>query len=738
MKKYLILALLISFMSMSAGFAEDDFMSAEELENMQEQFYESPLSQIPDVKKKKTKYDRQFDIEGVNGNSQNRELSAMPLFKKVRINLTNWYREKDYTRTQKLIEKEKQRQLKLLEKENAELEELGLEPIHIDENQAVENTAELEGGVKEQVVSKEVQLDADKIDFDNKTMDITATGSPVLYFPPQKTTIKAKKMVYNNASNILKAYDDVEVIRDGNVVTGDYMQINMNEENAFMDNINSKISYLSLKSRKGDMDGDKINLYNGTLVSEDNYVLQIQTEMIGGNNLNNMVIDEKDRSSMEDIFGHTPINIKAKEVIVNAKKDHDTITFKKAKFRYGDADLFSIPSLTVHTNKRHNFFEANYPEFGNRSIIGMYAGPGFVFDTPLQGGSTVKLIPFINNKSGIGVGGFLKYKSATNYTDFGYGSSSDTFILRGRQDLDDHLYVQYGANSFNDEWFLGPRMAKYSAELIYKDQTTVPNTIGEGLNLRFSQRAGIGYMHNSDHSYNGEHIKSNNIGTMRARYMAEAAQQVFQLGDVSSRKFLTGSLVLQGSAALYGTGDTQFIGRLGPALHSQYKYWMQDLSFYMSAYQDGSPLQVYDCYRYGHGTVHIREALRLCKYLTVAWSGTFTVTNDAPNGDMMQENAFIFSIGPDDFKFNIGYDWVRETTYVALVIAMNTKGSSLEYDKMVIKNPDRLSQNNKTNDPVLKVFDNPDNLSTDKQKNKQKKMMYAEVIEIEDPDREQI
>lgn len=28
---------------------------------------------------------------------------------------------------------------------------------------------------------------------------------------------------------------------------------------------------------------------------------------------------------------------------------------------------------------------------------------------------------------------------------------------------------------------------------------------------------------------------------------------------------------MQGSAALYGTGDTQFIGRVGPSVHLQYK-----------------------------------------------------------------------------------------------------------------------------------------------------------------------
>ena len=314
MKKYFIISLLISLMFPSAIFAEENFMTQEELENLQVQFYESPLPPIvPNVKEKKD-YKYQYDIAGTSGDNRTRELPVMPLFKKVRINLTNWYREKDYKHTQKLIEKEKQRQLKLQAKEDEELKELGIEPVNVREEEAApaENTAELEGGVREQVVAKEVQLDADKIDFDEKTADFTATGSPVLYFPPQKTTIKAKKMIYNNASNILKAYENVEVIRDGNVVTGDFMQINMNEETSFMDNIQSKTEHAKLTSKKGDMDGDKINLYEGSMVSEDNYKIDVRTDMIGGNAFANMVIDEKDASSVNDWVGDVPINIKAK------------------------------------------------------------------------------------------------------------------------------------------------------------------------------------------------------------------------------------------------------------------------------------------------------------------------------------------------------------------------------------------------------------------------------------------
>ena len=146
-------------------------------------------------------------------------------------------------------------------------------------------------------------------------------------------------------------------------------------------------------------------------------------------------------------------------------------------------------------------------------------------------------------------------------------------------------------------------------------------------------------------------------------------------------------------------------------------------------------MQMYDMYRYGHANVYIREALRVNKYLTLAWSGSLTMTGDAPNGEMFQENSFIIALGPDDFKVNLGYDWVRRQTYFSFILAMDTKGSSIEFDKMEIKNPDRLAKSNEE-DVELKVFDTENGY--DGAKTPPKKMMYAEVINIEDPDKEQI
>lgn len=707
MKKHLIITALI--LATSANYAMADGLASPtpELDRLEEQFYEAPMAPMPDV----------HVVEG----STAKPIKTMPLFKKTRIKVTNYFRERDYNKAQKLLEKEKQ----LQNAENdAPEDETDFQP-------AGDVQGGLQGGVSQQVTTNSVQLDADKIDYDEKTMDMIATGSPVLTFPAQNTVIKADKIIYNTAANTLKASKKVEIIKNGHSVFGEDLDVNLNEENAVMNNVETKLTFLTVNSRKAEMNEDLITLYNGTMISKDKYVLDFHTKMVGGDRFSRMFVNEEDRTYLADEIGDTAMTVKAEEIIVDAKKNTDTITLKKAKFFYDDFKLFTLKTLKLHTNKNQEYFEGNYPELGSRGKFGMFLGPGYTFDTPLQNGSTLKLIPVVNKSSNWGIGGFLKYRSGTNFTDFGYATGSSLMFMRGKQYLDDKLFMQYGINSYMDEWFLGRRMAKYDAELVYEDRGVIPSSIGDGLDLNFRHRFGFGYMHNSDFNRYGESLDAANIGTTRTRYMAEIAQNLYKYEDKENRKSLILSFVLQGSSALYGTGDTQFIGRVGPRLHTQYKYWMQDIGYFASAYQDNTPLKVYDTYRYGHGCINIREALRVSKYVSLAWSGTINVTGDSPNGKAFQECTFLVSLGPDDFKINLGYDWVRQHTYFGLAVAMNTKGSGIEYEKMVIKHPERLA---KSDEEVveLKVFDGSDVQA------KPKKMIYAEVIDIEDPDREQL
>ena len=233
MKKHLLITALILTVSANCSIAEGLPSPTPELDRFEEQFYEAPSTPAPEVNV----------VEG----SIAKPIKTMPLFKKTRIKVTNYLRERDYNKAQKLLEKEK----KLQNSDDTVKNE-----VEEAEIQTTENTQGLQGGVSQQVTTNNVQLDADVIDYDEKTMDLIATGSPVLTFPAQGTTIKAEKIIYNTASNTLKASKEVEIIKNGHSVFGEDLDVNLNEENAILNNVETKLSFLTVNSRKAEMNED--------------------------------------------------------------------------------------------------------------------------------------------------------------------------------------------------------------------------------------------------------------------------------------------------------------------------------------------------------------------------------------------------------------------------------------------------------------------------------------------------
>ena len=721
--KKIILTISLIVLSLNAVFAED-VLTPYNLDTMYDKYYESPISAYEPEQK------------DVIGNSDTADVD--PVFKRIRIRITNFFRKKDYAYQEAMLKK----QAEMFEDE-IDFEEDIIHADKIMSNPTVQetNTAEdsnktiaLTGSVKEQKVENDVMLDSDDIVYDEVNDEIQAIGSPVLVFPAQKVKLTADKMTYNNSSNVLKAYGNVVLEKDGTFVYGDYVQINMNEENAFMDNVKLKQTNFVVRSRKVSAQDDKTVFDEGYMKSDGSYILNLQTQMIKGQDFTKMILDEDEKSHLSDRVGEVPFRLTAEKITVEGKKEHDTVTVLNGNLYYGDTKLWRFKKFTAHTDKKHSYFEANYPELGSRSRLGMFLGPGYMFDLP--NGSVVKAIPFLNYKGELGVGGALKYRSANNITDFMYGSAEDIFVAKGRQRLDDKLYFQYGINSYVNEDFMGQNMAKYAAELYYQDNSVVKDTLTKDLDLRFRHKAGIGYMHNSSWAKYFGNIPSFDTSTTRFKYMASIEQSLFKRKDEENKKLFDLTLVMQGSAAVYGTGDTQFIGRIGPRIHTQYKRWMQDIAYYLSAYDDHTPLALFDTYRYGHSSLHIREALRINKYLSIGWTGNINLSDDAPNGKTFQENAFIFAIGPDDFKLNLGYDFIRQQTYFAFNVAMDMKGSNIEYKKMEIKNPDRIAR---TNDKAVKLVPTFEEVHAAKfKKQSQPVLKYAEVIDIEDPNKEQL
>ena len=139
----------------------------------------------------------------------------------------------------------------------------------------------------------------------------------------------------------------------------------------------------------------------------------------------------------------------------------------------------------------------------------------------------------------------------------------------------------------------------------------------------------------------------------------------------------------------------------------------------------------FDAYRYGTSSLNIREALKVCKFLSVAWTGTISLSDDASNGKLFQENAFLVILGPEDVKFTFGYDFLRKRTYITLGFSLNTTGTALNYKTLEIKNPDKLSGNDGEDIEELQ----PEFWLIPHEKQvKAKPLQYAQVVNINEND----
>lgn len=555
--------------------------------------------------------------------------------------------------------------------------------------------------VKEEVVESKNQaiLDCDSMEYFATRTELEANGHVVMVFPQNNSSIKADRMIYNQATNFVKAYGNVVLNNDGKELMGDYMQIDMNEENALMDSPHGDFLQIRARAKKGYMYGDKIIQEQGSMYITKKTMINVRNEMFGPDLApDRMFVPEEKRGYYKKDSHGEKFRINANEIYINSKKEHDTLTLKHAEIYFNEKKVGTVPTITIHTNKNQDYAEANYPEIGSMMNLGMYAGPGFVFDTPM--GTNLKIVPMLNwqsnsldNESTFGFGGIAKFKSATNKVDFAYGTANKVFIMRGKQKLDDNMYLQYASNAFVDDWFLGFRMPRLMGEVVYENTYRFKDFIAKDLPMSYTHRIASAYIQDGETGPGQGPLGTDGIGTMRFKYMAEVAQTLYTFGSPSETP-LNAALMLvgQGSAAMYGTGDSQLIARIGPLLHLQYKNWMQDAGYFLSGYNDKTPLG-FDRYMYGRSNAYIRETFRLHKYLAFSWFGSLNLLQDSWDGKMLQENSFFLSIGPDDVKLHIGYDTIREQSFVTLALALDAKGSTVNYNKMIIKNPDTLGKN---------------------------------------------
>lgn len=538
---------------------------------------------------------------------------------------------------------------------------------------------------------EDIILDCDSVDYDTPNYLIKATGNVSVKFVNQNTTVKSDVLTFDRINNTIKAEGNVRILKGGRTVTGDYIFVDLNEENALIENPMTASQSVEIRSKKGYVYGDKIIQEEGRMEIVDDYPVEFRSGRRGPK-MTRMLTPQKDTFT-EDLENGL-IKMRADTIKIKQKGDLEVISIKKANISKGGHTILKVPSIKIYTNKNHDYAETNLWEIGYYRGLGLYTGPGKVFELPK--GSVLKAIPFLNYNKGFGVGGMGRFQSGTNETTVAYGSAAKRFFVSGRQELDDHLFMHYSMNSYMDEWFLGRRRPKYGAALVYQNTYSANNFLIPNQSSAFSHRIEAGYFHDLDFDSNFERVKrGGTMGTTRFRYMAQARQSLFDYKNPEKLTAFSVNVFSQLSAALYGTGDTQVVGKIGPRLSMQYKRWMQDIGYYFIAYDDNTPMRRYDAYRYGTQYLYLREYFRICKWLTLSWFANINTTNDAMNRRRIQENTFYVSIGPEDIKLHLGYDFERQLFRAAVEVMMDAKGTSVEYNKFEIQQDKKAQKENR-------------------------------------------
>lgn len=520
-------------------------------------------------------------------------------------------------------------------------------------------------------------LDSDFMEYFEDRNEIEARGHVVIKTYPDNTVLTADKAIFNKNTNVIRLFDNVVLDKNGTTLKGDFMSIDLNEENVLMNEPIGTMGIMTIRAQEGYAYANEIQMINGDAKMAKDIDVLLQTKGFGYLDetlvLKDLATPELKKKRSE------PLKIKTKEIIIESKKEHDTITLKDAEIYYKKFKVAKVGSAELLTDKNQTFVESNLPEAGMFRGFGTYVGWGYTTEVPF--GGTLKIMPALVYDSGLGVGVIGRYMSKRNLLEAGYATSSENLIVHGRYRFNDNLYIDYGRHAYFDEWFFGRRQPGYIAQLVHDKQYLVKD-----LDATFRQRWSAGYVTD----YNEKESLSRN-GTMRLRWQGELYKTFFEKRNEEQDMYIRTLAYTQAAATLYGTGDTVGVVRFGPMIQTRVKNWGSRIMYGMAGVHGRSPLY-FDEYIYGKQYITIDENIRLGKYLAVGYQGTISILRDNPDKELLTENKFYVVAGPEDVKLAFSYDTYRERAIFDVLFLVGKDTAKLKYDKLTIKNPDKAGK----------------------------------------------
>ncbi len=523
----------------------------------------------------------------------------------------------------------------------------------------------------------DVLVDSETIEYFPERHEFEAVGNAKVTFPEENSTLLADRIIFNHDTNFIKGYGNVVLIKEGQRVNGDYIQVDLNEDNAMMTHPVLNHVAIKIRAKNVQVSDAKTEAMDGIVTFNDKVTYKFTSRPIMGFD-NPMMEDAIPQNFYFKEKYDNKWKLKAKTITIDSYKDRDIATLKNADMYIKDTKLASAGKIKLYTDKEQGYIETNMLELGSMRNLGAYISPGIVLQTP--NASTLKIGPAVTYKSEFGVGALGRFLTDKNRTEFGWSSSKDKFVLQGDQEITEDLHLEYGINTYMSNYFLGGRMPEYGAQLVHHKAYDI-----EDLGVKFNNRfVGGLYRDWGDTSFS----------TTKFAWQTSSSKSLFKYTNNEAKFALDFGVNVQTHAAVYGTGDTMGLVRGGPYLRTQYKAWQQYVAYFQGGQAGDSPFY-FDKNFYGKSNVVLGESLRLSKYLTLMYTATVVLSNDSPDDRMLQENRVYFAIGPDDLKFLIGYDIYRQNAAMGISMNVGAENSEVEFNRLILNDPQAIAKHDK-------------------------------------------
>ncbi len=531
------------------------------------------------------------------------------------------------------------------------------------------------------------QINADKLSYDDGDENVYAKGNVEIIAKAQKVALKADEAILDKKNQTIKMQGHVKVIKDGSEMLGEYMFIDLNEQNILMDNPTFQAYSFQIKAQEGYLIANDIQMLNGTMSATRDFDYEIESrgflriDRAGFNrearlkNYSNYVKQEGRKRTYK---------IDAKEIVVASYKDHNTLLLKGANVYYNKHKVLNNTTLEMISDKEMQIVETNALEMGAIRGFGTYAGYGFVSKLPK--GHIFKVSPIVSyGDGGLGVGILGKYRSQNGILEAGYNTSSQNLVARGRYKFGKGFELRYGRHAYIPENFLGARRSGYAAELQYSKEY-----YDNEHQIRFFNGVYAGLF--SD--YKKHNQEKDVYATSRFRYMASLSKRFLTFENKEQDMAISFYGQAQAAATVYGSGQTMGIVRVGPQMSTKVKKWNSTIGYLLSGLHGDSPFY-FDKYRYGRSSIYLNERFDITDKIAIGYTGNITPKKDNPENDLLTESRFYVIFGPQDLKFSVSYDFVRDIGHFDFMFMLGSKSTRIDFEKLITKDVGRKREKNK-------------------------------------------